>query len=59
MTAFSAAAPPEPARSSRGIRPDVLMRRAILTVVMSGVVIAFLSPLAYSALTSASDNARS
>ena len=52
MTAFAAPAPPEPMRSSRGIRPDVLMRRAILTVVMSGVVIAFLSPLAYSALTS-------
>ena len=52
MTAFAGAAPPEPVRSSRGIRPDVLMRRAILTVAMSGVVIAFLSPLAYSALTS-------
>ena len=52
MTAFAAPAPPEPVRSSRGVRPDVLMRRAILTVVMSGVVIAFLSPLAYSALTS-------
>jgi multiple sugar transport system permease protein len=52
MTAFAAAAPPEPARASRGIRPDVLMRRAILTVAMSGVVIAFLSPLAYSAFTS-------
>jgi len=52
MTAFAAQAPPEPVRSSRGVRPDVLMRRAILTVVMSGVVIAFLSPLAYSALTS-------
>jgi len=52
MTAFAAPAPPEPVRTSRGIRPDVLMRRAILTVVMSGVVIAFLSPLAYSALTS-------
>ena len=34
------------------VSPTTLMRRAILTVVMSGVLIAFLSPLAYSALVS-------
>jgi multiple sugar transport system permease protein len=34
------------------VRPEVVIRRAILTVAMSGVVIAFLSPLAYSALIS-------
>ena len=34
------------------LKPAVVMRRAILTVVMSGILIAFLSPLAYSALVS-------
>ena len=33
-------------------RPEVVIRRAILTVAMSGILIAFLSPLAYSALQS-------
>jgi multiple sugar transport system permease protein len=51
MTAF-AAAPQGPFRTPRRLRPEVVVRRAILTVAMSGVVIAFLSPLAYSALTS-------
>jgi ABC-type glycerol-3-phosphate transport system permease component len=52
VTAYAAAAPSGAARRPRGIRPEVLARRAILTVAMSGVVIAFLSPLAYSALIS-------
>jgi multiple sugar transport system permease protein len=52
MTAFAAAAPPEPIRAPRRMRPEVVIRTAILTVAMSGVVIAFLSPLAFSALTS-------
>jgi multiple sugar transport system permease protein len=52
MTAFAAAAPPEPIRGPRRMRPEVVIRTAILTVAMSGVVIAFLSPLAFSALTS-------
>jgi multiple sugar transport system permease protein len=52
MTAFAAAAPSRPAPSPGRLRPEVLIRRAIMTVVMSGVVIAFLSPLAYSALMS-------
>ena len=52
MSAFATAAPSRPVRHSRGPRPEVVIRRAILTVAMSGVVIAFLSPLAYSALTS-------
>ena len=58
MTAVAAAAPPEPMRKSRGLRPEIVMRRAILTVAMSGVVIAFLSPLAYSALTSLKSEAQ-
>ena len=33
-------------------KPEVVLRRAILTVVMSGILIAFLSPLAYSTLVS-------
>jgi multiple sugar transport system permease protein len=33
-------------------KPGLVMRRAILTVAMSGILIAFLSPLAYSALVS-------
>jgi multiple sugar transport system permease protein len=52
MTAFAAAAPPEPIRTRRRVRPEIVIRTAILTVAMSGVVIAFLSPLAFSALTS-------
>jgi multiple sugar transport system permease protein len=52
VTAFAAAAPPEPLRTQRRLRPEIVLRRAILTVAMSGVVIAFLSPLAFSALTS-------
>jgi multiple sugar transport system permease protein len=52
VTAFAAAAPPRAVRAPRGPRPEVVIRRAILTVAMSGVVIAFLSPLAYSALMS-------
>jgi multiple sugar transport system permease protein len=52
VTAFAAAAPPEPVRATRGLRPEIVIRRAILTVAMSGVVIAFLSPLAYSAVVS-------
>jgi multiple sugar transport system permease protein len=52
VSAFVAAAASTPVRRPRGVRPDVLIRRAILTVAMSGVVIAFLSPLAYSALMS-------
>jgi ABC-type sugar transport system, permease component len=34
------------------MRPEVVVRTAILTVAMSGIVVAFLSPLAYSALMS-------
>lgn len=53
MSAFAAMSPADPPRRSRSrLRPEVIARRAILTVVMSGVVIAFLSPLAYSALLS-------
>jgi multiple sugar transport system permease protein len=55
MTAFAAAARSDAARQPRArkrLRPEVLLRRAILTVAVSGVVIAFLSPLAYSALVS-------
>jgi multiple sugar transport system permease protein len=52
MTAFAATAPAEPVRTQRRMRPEVVIRTAILTVAMSGVVIAFLSPLAFSALTS-------
>jgi multiple sugar transport system permease protein len=52
MTAIAASASERPPQARRGLRPEVLMRRAILTVAMSGVVIAFLSPLAYSALVS-------
>jgi multiple sugar transport system permease protein len=52
VTAFAAATPPAPARAARGVRPDVLIRRAIVTVAMSGVVLAFLSPLGYGALLS-------
>jgi len=39
-------------RTRRGPKPEVVLRRAILTVAMSGALIAFLSPLAYSALVS-------
>jgi multiple sugar transport system permease protein len=52
MTAFAAARSPGAPRSGPRLRPEILMRRAILTVAMSGVVIAFLSPLAYSAFMS-------
>ena len=52
MTAFATATPPQPPRATRRLRPEFIIRRAILTVAMSGVVIAFLSPLAYSALLS-------
>jgi multiple sugar transport system permease protein len=52
VSAIATTAPSQPPHRRQGIRPEVLMRRAILTVVMSGVVIAFLSPLAYSALMS-------
>jgi len=38
--------------------PEVILRRAILTVVMSGALIAFLSPLAYSALVSLKSEAQ-
>jgi multiple sugar transport system permease protein len=51
MTALATAAPP-PVRRARGTPPEVLLRRAILTVAMSAAVIAFLSPLAYSAFMS-------
>jgi multiple sugar transport system permease protein len=52
VTALAWAAATSRPRPSRGTPVEVLVRRAILTVAMSGVVIAFLSPLAYSALTS-------
>ena len=52
MSAFAAAAASRPVRRSRGPRPEVVIRRAILTVAMSAAVIAFLSPLAYSAFVS-------
>ena len=52
MSAFAAAEAPSGGRRRPRTRPEVVLRRAILTVVMSGVVIAFLSPLAYSGLTS-------
>jgi multiple sugar transport system permease protein len=52
MTAFATATPPEPIRALKRMRPEIVLRTAILTVVMSGVVVAFLSPLAFSALTS-------
>ena len=52
MTAFGASAQPGPAQAHRRLRPEIVIRRAILTVAMSGVVIAFLSPLGYSALLS-------
>src|SRR5215213_3654752 len=52
MTSYAAAAPARPVQAPRRPRPEVIIRRSILTVVMSGIVIAFLSPLAYSALMS-------
>jgi multiple sugar transport system permease protein len=52
MSSFATASPAPPPRSRTRLRPEVLLRRAILTVAMSGVVIAFLSPLGYSALVS-------
>jgi multiple sugar transport system permease protein len=52
VSAFATAAPSRAARQTRGPRPEVVMRRAILTVAMSAAVIAFLSPLAYSAFMS-------
>ena len=39
-------------------KPALVMRRAILTVAMSGILIAFLSPLAYSALISLKSEAQ-
>jgi multiple sugar transport system permease protein len=51
MTAFAAATPSRPLQAPRR-RPEVLIRRAIMTVVMSGIVFAFLSPIGYSALMS-------
>ena len=50
MTTVAATAPTNPRRSRP--KPALVMRRAILTVAMSGILIAFLSPLAYSALIS-------
>ena len=50
MTAVAATAPTNPRRSRP--KPALVMRRAVLTVAMSGILIAFLSPLAYSALIS-------
>ena len=52
MTAAAASAGGDARRRRASIRPEVLARRAILTLAMSGVVIAFLSPLGYSALMS-------
>ena len=52
MSAFATAAQSRPVRPSRGPRPEVVIRRAILTVAMSAAVIAFLSPLAYSGFMS-------
>lgn len=52
MSAFATAEAPSGGRRRPQTRPEVVLRRAILTVVMSGVVIAFLSPLAYSGLMS-------
>jgi multiple sugar transport system permease protein len=39
-------------RRRRGPKPEVVIRRAILTVAISGALIAFLSPLVYSAMQS-------
>ena len=62
MTAFAgtsgAASEAVPPRGRQRVRPEVLLRRAILTVVMSGVVVAFLSPLGYSALVSVKSEAQ-
>ena len=52
MTAFARAEAPPGGWKQPRLRPELVLRRAILTVVMSGVVIAFLSPLAYSGLMS-------
>ena len=52
MSAFAAAEAPPGGWKRPRVSPEVVVRRAILTVAMSGIVIAFLSPLAYSALQS-------
>jgi len=52
VTAQAAADSPRGGWRRQRTRPELVLRRAILTVVMSGVVIAFLSPLAYSGLMS-------
>jgi multiple sugar transport system permease protein len=58
VTAFAAAEASAGDRATRGrpkrrrLAPEFIARRAILTVAMSGIVIAFLSPLAYSTLLS-------
>src|SRR5438477_6944308 len=57
MTAFAAAEASAgehtgARRTRRRTPPAVIARRAILTVAMSAIVVAFLSPLAYSTLLS-------
>jgi multiple sugar transport system permease protein len=52
VTAYAAAEAPPGGWKRPRTRPEVVLRRAILTVAMTGVVIAFLSPLGYSALMS-------
>jgi multiple sugar transport system permease protein len=39
-------------RGRRGARPEVVVRRAVMTVAMSAIVLAFLSPLGYASLIS-------
>jgi multiple sugar transport system permease protein len=49
---MTAIVPARAARFRSRVKPAIVIRRAILTVAMSGILIAFLSPLAYSGLIS-------
>jgi multiple sugar transport system permease protein len=52
VTAFADSVSLNPHRGRPRPRPEVVIRRAIVTVALSAVVIAFLSPLAYAGLIS-------